>query len=134
MSKQLTCFLVDDDEDDREIFALALRDLGEHINCVLANDGMDALEKLRTSDTLPDYIFLDLNMPRMDGKECISEIKRDSRLFDIPVVIYSTSSSAKDRADAKRLGATQFFTKPPSIRALSSALGEIFLGKEVSVN
>lgn len=134
MSKQLTCFLVDDDEDDREIFALALRDLGSHIKCVLASDGMDALEKLRMSDTLPDYIFLDLNMPRMDGKECISEIKRDARLYDIPVVIYSTSSSTKDRADAKRLGAACFFTKPSSIRALSSALGDIFLGKEVSVN
>ena len=133
MSRELTCFLVDDDEDDREIFIIALRDLGEQINCTLANDGMDALEKLRGTESLPDFIFLDLNMPRMDGKECISEIKKDRRLNRIPVVIYSTSSSAKDRADAQRLGAVHFFTKPPSISALTNALGDIFLRKTVPV-
>ena len=125
--------MVDDDEDDREIFNIALRDLGEHIHCVLASDGMDALEKLRGPDALPDFIFLDLNMPRMDGKECIAEIKKDKRLNDIPVVIYSTSSNAKDRADATRLGAMHFFTKPPSISALTHALSDIFLGKSVAV-
>jgi len=132
MSRPLTCLLVDDDEDDREIFIIALRDVGEHIGCVLASDGMDALEKLRTAEVLPDFIFIDLNMPRMDGKECIAEIKKDERLNDIPVVIYSTSSNATDRADAARLGALHFFTKPPSIAALSAALSEIFFGKTVA--
>jgi CheY-like chemotaxis protein len=132
MSRSLTCFLVDDDEDDREIFIIALRDLGEHIHCVLASDGMDALEKLRATAELPDFIFLDLNMPRMDGKECITEIKKDKRLNDIPVVIYSTSSNANDREDATRLGAMHFFTKPPSISALTHALSDIFLGKTVA--
>jgi CheY-like chemotaxis protein len=131
MYKPMTCFLVDDDEDDREIFAIALKDLGSHIKCVLAFDGIDALDKLRRCDILPDFIFLDLNMPRMDGKECISEIKKDPRLFDIPVVIYSTSSSARDQADAKRLGAAHFFTKPPSISALANALNDIFSQRTV---
>jgi CheY-like chemotaxis protein len=134
MSRPITCFLVDDDEDDREIFTIALSDLGENIECVLASDGMDALQKLRSSESLPDFIFLDLNMPRMDGKECIAEIKKDNRLYDIPVVIYSTSSSSRDRADAARLGAMHFFTKPPSISALSTALGDIFLGKTIPVS
>jgi CheY-like chemotaxis protein len=133
MLKPLTCLLVDDDEDDREIFTLAVRDLGEHISCSLASDGMDALEKLRACDCLPDFIFLDLNMPRMDGKECIAEIKKDHRLNGIPVIVYSTSSSARDGADARRLGAVHFFTKPASISALTGALGEIFMGKSVQV-
>lgn len=130
MHKTLTCFLVDDDEDDREIFCIALRDLGSHIICVQANDGMDALEKLDNPKFSPDFIFLDLNMPRMNGKECITEIKKNERLTEVPVVIYSTSSNAVDKHDAKRLGAVHFFTKPPSISALSKALSEIFIGSE----
>src|SRR5690349_24094407 len=117
MHKPLTCFLIDDDEDDREIFSLALNDVSAEVRCVLAFDGMDALEKLRRSESLPDFIFLDLNMPRMDGKECISGLKKESRLFKLPVVIYSTSSHSRDQSDATRLGAAHFFTKPPSIAA-----------------
>jgi CheY-like chemotaxis protein len=128
MAKKLSCLLVDDDEDDREIFIIALNDLESTIDCELACDGMDALEKLRSSDNLPDFIFIDLNMPRMNGKECISEIKKDSRLLGIPVIIYSTSSSPRDQQDARRLGAAYFFTKPPSISALSNALRDIFVG------
>jgi CheY-like chemotaxis protein len=128
MAKKLSCLLVDDDEDDREIFIIALNDLGPNIDCELACDGMDALEKLRSTDSLPDFIFIDLNMPRMNGKECISEIKKDNRLLGIPVIIYSTSSSPHDQQDARRLGAAYFFTKPPSISALSNALRDIFVG------
>jgi CheY-like chemotaxis protein len=134
MHKHFTCFLVDDDEDDREIFTIALKDLGSQISCTLAVDGMDALEKLRGAVALPDFIFLDLNMPRMDGKECIQEIKKDRRLWEIPVVIYSTSSNARDRADAERLGAAHFFTKPPSISALAKALGDIFSNKSLQLH
>lgn len=128
MSKKLTCLLVDDDEDDREIFMIALKDLSPDIDCHLACDGVDALDKLRKLPTLPDFIFIDLNMPRMNGKECISEIKKDGRLLAIPVVIYSTSSSLRDQQDARRLGALHFFTKPSSIHALSTTLKDIFVG------
>jgi CheY-like chemotaxis protein len=87
---KVTCFLVDDDVDDLEIFTLAVEDLRINVNCVTAADGIDALEKLRNDEAfVPDFIFLDLNMPRMNGKQCLLEIKKIERLSSTPVIIYS---------------------------------------------
>jgi CheY-like chemotaxis protein len=66
---QKTCLLVDDDEDDKEIFSLALTEANPSIKCVVASDGHEALSLLRDGSFIPDYIFLDLNMPLMSGKE-----------------------------------------------------------------
>jgi CheY-like chemotaxis protein len=119
----LTCFLVDDDVDDLEIFALAVEDLRVGVHCVTAADGIDALEKLRNDDGFtPDFIFLDLNMPRMNGKQCLLEIKKIQRLSSTPVIIYSTSSNRKDIDDTLKLGASHFLTKPSSISSLTQEL------------
>jgi CheY-like chemotaxis protein len=61
---------------------------------------------------LPDYIFLDLRMPRVSGKKCLQEIKRDKRLHDIPVFIYTTSTEVKDSIELKEMGAVHFISKP----------------------
>lgn len=134
MPRKVTCLLVDDDEDDREIFMIALSDLSPDIVCNLAVDGIDALDQLRNAKALPDFIFIDLNMPRMDGKECIAEIKKDRRLLNIPVIIYSTSSNQRDQQDAHKLGAVHFFTKPSSINALSNALRKVFIASSLQLN
>ncbi len=74
-----------DDIDDQEIFTLVLKSVNPSINCVTANDGIEAVTKLMTEASFnPDYIFLDLNMPRMSGKEYLQEIKKIDRLKEPP--------------------------------------------------
>jgi CheY-like chemotaxis protein len=126
-----TCLLVDDDLDDHEIFSLALKEAERPVELVRAYDGVDALNHLRDGlHERPDFIFLDLNMPRMDGKHCLQLLKDDSELKDIPVVIYTTSSEIKDLIEAQRLGAIAFIVKSASIHELTLALQDFFRERE----
>jgi CheY-like chemotaxis protein len=120
-----TCLLVDDDEDDTEIFCMALREADPAIDFRTAGNGLDALRMLREPGFVPDYIFLDLNMPLMSGKECLEEIRKDVHLRDVPVIIYTTSASQKDIQDTMELGASSFITKPPRISVLAEKLAEV---------
>jgi two-component system response regulator len=119
--RPITILLADDDEDDRELTRDALQDsrLADEMRFVV--DGQDLIDYLRregrysalASDTpRPGIILLDLNMPRMDGREALAEIKADESLKEIPVVVLTTS---KDEGDVQRtyaLGANSFITKP----------------------
>jgi DNA-binding response OmpR family regulator len=126
MHEKITCFLIDDDDDDQEIFSLALNNIDEAINCVMANDGIDALNKLSLDDNFtPDFIFLDLNMVRMNGRECLIEIKKIERLQEVPIIIYSTSSEQKDISETKLLGAADYIIKPPSMTQLEKRLEQV---------
>lgn len=118
--------MIDDDVDDQEIFALALTQVTDQFHCEVANNGYEALQILTKETNLPHYIFLDLNMPKMNGKECLKELKKIDRLRHIPVIIYSTSSSLLDVADAHSLGACDFITKPFSIKDLTDTLYNFF--------
>jgi CheY-like chemotaxis protein len=124
---EITCFLIEDDEDDQEIFSMAINNLQMQIKCIFASDGTEALEKLVKSDP-PDYIFLDLNMPRMNGRQFLIEIKKHDKLKSIPVVIYSTSSEERDRSETQTLGASAFITKPPYLSELIKTLDAFFSG------
>lgn len=115
-------FLVDDDIDDHEIFKSALAKVGEELTLLTATNGYEALEALSVADTLPDYIFVDLNMPRMGGLQFLKEIKQTETLKDIPVIIYTTSSNPGDIAKTKELGAVSFVTKPSRFSELCSFL------------
>ena len=119
------CFLVDDDSDDLKIFALAMEEVDSSIQCVTATNGVEALEKLRDEEFIPDVIFLDLNMPRMNGKQCLIEMKKIDRLKDVPVIMYSTSSDRRDVEETLHLGAAHFLTKPSNISALTKSLTEL---------
>jgi CheY-like chemotaxis protein len=128
MAKPITCFLIDDDKDDQEIFMLALEDMNINVACVTANDGNEALNKFAQDETfLPDYIFLDLNMPRINGKQCLVEIKKIDHLKNIPVIIYSTSSAQKDKLETEMLGASAFITKPSSISEFTKILSSYLI-------
>src|ERR1051325_9789359 len=96
--RKIIC-LVDDDADDRFFFQTAVKKIDGSYECITAQNGEDTLAKLRTATRLPDYIFLDLNMPFMNGKECLMELKKDERLKNIPVIIYTTSNFSKDFDD-----------------------------------
>jgi CheY-like chemotaxis protein len=122
-------FIVDDDPDDQELFIEALQGIDKLCRCITAFDGEEALVKLTKGiQQLPDFIFLDLNMPRMNGKQFLAHIKNNEATRDIPVVIYSTSSEKKDIQDTTMLGALYFLQKPNRFEELSTALTSI-IGK-----
>ncbi len=123
MSKVI--FLIDDDIDDQEFFMEAVKEVDPNIECHLASSCDDGLELLNKSSVLPDYIFLDLNMPKVDGKKCLLELKKNARVKDIPVIIYSTSSLKKDIDETKAMGAVHFLTKPAAFRELCEAIENV---------
>lgn len=122
-------FIVDDDPDDQELFIEALQGIDKSCTCVTACNGEEALQKLVGTLILPDFIFLDLNMPKMNGKQFLSEMKNNNDIKDIPVIIYSTSSEKNDILETTRLGASFFLQKPNRFEELSRALTNIISGK-----
>jgi CheY-like chemotaxis protein len=126
MKEPKICLLVDDDPDDQEVFLTALGDISSTVLCLVAPDGDRALELLHNEETVPDYIFLDLNMPRMNGFEFLAAIKKSRILKDIPVIVYSTTSQPAQIDKVKKLGATEFFTKTYKYRELCAILKRYF--------
>jgi DNA-binding NtrC family response regulator len=113
MKENITIFIADDDEDDKNLFIESAREVDEKINFVTASDGQEAMRILKDERTpLPDYIFLDLRMPRISGKRCLEEIMKDARLRHIPIFIYTTSSDVNDSIELKKQGAVHFISKP----------------------
>src|SRR5579863_7137760 len=105
MLPAITCFLIDDDMDDQEIFKLALEEVDKSILCITANSGIDALQKLKAGNAfIPDFIFLDLNMPRLNGKQTLKQIKANPALHRVPVIIYSSSALPFDVSETRDLG------------------------------
>ena len=120
------CLFIDDDEDDRDFFCSAVQSIDTTIDCRFAKDGEQALIQLSTDPFLiPDFIFIDMNMPMIDGKQCLAEIRKINRLDHVPVYIYSTSGTAKLIDEVLALGAKEFLIKPSSMPALEEMLREI---------
>ncbi len=115
--------LADDDEDDQLLFREALADIDPSITCEIAKNGQDALKFLQQNlSHPPTLIFLDLNMPIMNGLKCLSEIKRSPSLQHLPVIIYSTSSHRQYVDESMLLGAKDFFVKPSDYSGLKDYL------------
>lgn len=111
-NNHITILIIDDDEDDVCFFKEAVKEVDDSIECIGSNNAVEALALLKKKDSYrPDFIFLDLNMPRMNGRQCLREIKKIETLFKTPVFIYSTSNT-EDTKELKQLGATDYFTKP----------------------
>lgn len=118
-------FLVDDDEDDQLFFLEALQEVDNSIKFTYAENGKKALSKLSELVQLPDIIFMDINMPELNGFECLKELKKCARLRTVPVVMLSTSVSLHDMNQSKELGAEMFYTKPSSYSKLRDLLQKI---------
>ena len=117
---------VDDDQEDREFFCDALREIDPSITCIVASGGMAALSMLQRQSPLPDYIFLDINMPMMDGKQCLKALKNIPAFESIPVIMYSTSTDTREIQECYKLGAVDFLIKPHSYEKLVNDLSSIF--------
>jgi len=119
-------FLVDDDYEDHEIFEMAFSKVVSSHTLVTAENGIEAIEKFKNDRAfVPDIIFLDVNMPRMNGKDCIRELRKIPAMLTTPMILYSTHDGQKEFGEAKEAGATDFMTKPSSIQAYSKALKDI---------
>lgn len=114
--------MIDDDPEDRQFFLKAITKLNQNLECRVAESGEEALDHLRKTEQLPHFIFLDVNMPRMDGSQCLIELKRDEKLKNIPVIIYSTSNSERDKEAFLECGAVYFLNKPSNISTLQSEI------------
>jgi two-component system, response regulator len=117
--KNQFCILIADDDDDDVFFTTsAFREIGNTIPVRSVNNGEELLNYLLKKGSfshedviLPAFILLDLNMPKKDGKATLAEIRKNPQLSSIPVIIFSTSNSEKDKADTARLGCTAYITK-----------------------
>jgi chemotaxis family two-component system response regulator Rcp1 len=128
--RAITVLMVEDDPDDVYLTQEALRASRLRINLPVVNDGVAAMQYLRgegefTQCRRPDLVLLDLNLPRMDGREVLMEIKEDPTLTDIPVVILTTSQAEEDIASSYRQHASCYISKPVGIQEFRSVLSSI---------
>jgi len=122
----ITITLADDDEDDRLFFTDAFNDLKINTKVNTFNNGRELLNHLLKPEIiLPNIIFLDLNMPILNGIDCLKEIKSNNKFKDIAIAIYSTSSSEDDVENTFVLGANIYIKKPSDFDELKNILSEV---------
>jgi CheY-like chemotaxis protein len=125
-TKKTIIIMAEDDEDDRVIIQDALQEAGITVPVTCVENGEELMDLLLHrhqnsgdyGDLKPVFILLDLNMPRMDGREALKRIKEDTRLKKIPVIVFTTSDSPEDIELAYSLGASSFITKPFSFHSI----------------
>jgi CheY-like chemotaxis protein len=118
--------LVDDDYDDAELFGEALSELKTHVKFRHVDESKNLFQFLQNEDEKkPDLLFLDINMPPVSGWESLTELKKHPEYKNIPVVMYSTSSSVRDNETAMTSGAIGLLSKPSEFKLLVEMLGTI---------
>ncbi|MDF2436180.1 MAG: rcp1 2 [Bacteroidota bacterium] len=122
MTAPLHVLLADDDEDDRFFFEMELSVFAQKSKLTMVEDGEKLMAYLHNQKKLPDILFLDLNMPKMHGEECLTEIKKDKKLKELPVIIHSTASEARITEKLFRIGA-HYFCKKTGTEELHQLLG-----------
>jgi len=125
-NEPIQILLADDDEDDRLFFKDAFEEIKIRTVVKMVNDGVELMNHLAKDDIiLPHILFLDLNMPRKTGIDCLLEIKRLKHLKDIPVAIYSTSASDIDIEETFVMGANIYIKKPDDFQTLKKILENV---------
>ena len=115
MTRIAHIMLVEDNISDQVMVERALEDGKIACDLTILSNGQKALESLREMvllDTLPDLILMDINMPVLDGKQTLQEIRTDAELKHLPVVMLTTSNRDKDVLESYRLGVNAYLTKP----------------------
>jgi len=119
----IECLLIDDDLDDQEIFKLCVEKLSTKVNFTGITDSVEAVSSLTSnSDYTPAYIFLDMNMPKMNGMQCLASLRQIQRLNHCKIFMYSTTSEDLMVAKSKALGADNFIVKPARTMELREKL------------
>jgi len=116
--------LIDDDPDDQIFFRDAIQTINPELQCDLASGFHEAVRQLE-QPLIPELIFMDLNMPIINGFECLFYIRQQKQYKDIPVVIYTTSKNINDIEKTKQMGANWYMTKPDDFKVLCKKLKKI---------
>lgn len=117
--------IVDDDPDDQEFLLEAINELYPHAQNIIKSDGGEALEYLEHNPPPPSLIFLDLNMPLVDGYEFLTKFRNKRQYNGSRIIIYSTSSHLRDKTRTRELGAADFLTKVSDLGLLKKKLQEV---------
>lgn len=120
MTRTLSCLLIENDPEDQEFFMETLYNMFPHIGCYAVSNGEQALHVMLNDELQPDFIFTDLNMPKMGGLEFLQSLKRIESFNHIPVIVYTDDWSDEHIHAAKTLGAVGIYSK-----TRKSALAEI---------
>ncbi|AJR04677.1 response regulator [Siansivirga zeaxanthinifaciens] len=125
-NEHIHIILADDDEDDRLFFTEAFDELKINTKVQTYKDGVYLMDYLNSeSCIIPQVLFLDLNMPRKNGMECLKEIKENSKFKDMAIAIYSTSASEEDIENTFVYGANIYIKKPNSFKLLKKTLNQV---------
>jgi CheY-like chemotaxis protein len=134
----MTLLFIDDDSEDTDLFREAVAYINdtefmpEHMEpvvCVVAHDGYQAIKMIPELTRPPEYIFLDINMPVMGGKDCLKHLKSNPTYSAIPVIMFSTTCTEKDTMEFKSLGAIDCIKKPNGFKELVKILSKYIFGK-----
>lgn len=121
-----TVVLIDDDPDDLDIMKEAIASVDPAIECISFIYPVEAVRLLSKHKTIkPDFIFIDINMPRKPGPECLKELRKVDYLSVVPIVIYSTTISDRVSENLKKEGADFTFQKPSALKDYQSILQSI---------
>jgi len=121
--------IIDDDPDDRDFFCDALKEVDSDAVCYTCKNGIEAIDLLTSeSSPVPDFIFLDLNMPVISGKQCLAALKKIKKLDQSHVIIYTTSKLTDDFSETINMGAMHFLTKPTRYSDLCQVLANVLSG------
>ena len=125
--ENMRILLTDDDADDREFFADAVADIHLNFPVEFCENGLELLNRLYNKElSIPDIIFLDLNMPVMSGFESLQQIRDDAKFKDIPIIaIYSTSATEDGIKNTFGLGANAYIVKPTDFNDLKKLLKKV---------
>ena len=118
-------FLVDDDPDDHYVFSTALREVDPVVMLKTFASCEELLQSLRESGPIPKLIIIDMNMPAMDGCQCLTEVRRLEALSFVPVIMYSTASSPSSINATYQAGARGFFVKPNSMTEIKVVIRQL---------
>ena len=116
----------EDDLDDFDFFCEVTKEINPHVRCINTRNGVETIEYLDTAIVLPQLIVLDINMPIMNGKVCLKNIKKDLKLNDIPILIYTTTLNLTDQEQCIQLGALDCIQKPYSMTEAVQKLSKYF--------
>lgn len=134
MNDLINVYIVDDDEDDQQFLMEALKEINPSIKCFTAINGQEGLRKLETNAIpVPAIIFLDLNMPRFNGRQVLVKLKSHPDFKGIPVIIHSTSINEKDVDELKALGAADYLVKQFDCNILKEEVNKILVSEVFEV-
>jgi len=125
MPQDLQIFLIEDDADDIELLEVSLKDNHVGYNMDVIMEGDKVQDYLKNCKRLPHIIVMDLNLPRVHGREIIKQIKANEDFKNIPLVVLTTSTAKEDIEYSYKMGADSFITKPTTILGFNATIGTI---------